>query len=201
MSRKTATTATTASRVPFPGRRSTPARRSAARTSTTTRAASGEPAISTIAAGKRGADGAEELHAVLDVELAVRQRERQEQRDGRAHRRRTPGLRRVLDDPGDEDEQPERHDVEEVAVVQAVDPEGRIHVRHHDGDEDEERGVHRDEHSEHRGFALGARPCTREPDREHDRRNGTGNDGEVEVEVGQVVQEPPSQRRPGSGRG
>ncbi len=112
---------------------------------------------------------------------------------GRASARTTPiavatsGLREPVREPRDEHDEPERDEVERVAVVEPV---VRVRRAVEGRDDEEPDGVGREEERGEGGCAFGAGPTVAEQVPEHDRRDRQRYHGEVDLEVGEVVDEP-----------
>ena len=105
------------------------------------------------------------------------QRERERARRRRSRRRRG-AARQAGGEPDDEADEPERDEVEAVAVVEAVVALGRARER---GDDEEPGGVGRGEQRDE--GARATRPRAPRPGElpEHDGRDGDGHDREVTV--------------------
>ena len=95
--------------------------------------------------------------------------------------------RQAVGEPDDEDDEPERQEVEGVAVVEAVVAPRRARERRDDEEPGDVRG---DEQRRERELDDGSRAALADELREHDRRDRERDHGEVELDVGEVVDEP-----------
>ena len=97
------------------------------------------------------------VDARLVRKLTEREDRRQDEREPDAGRGGDERARETVREPHDEDDQPERQEVERVAVVQAVVPPRRAR----EGGDDEETGrIRREEERREGGVDARARPST-----------------------------------------
>ena len=120
-------------------------------------------------------------------QLRERQDERQRQRGDRADRGRDAGPRKAGGEPPHEGHEPQRHEVEPVAVVEPVVAPRRAREG---GDDEQPRDVGRGEQADERGRPARARPSRRVRAPRARSGHGDRHDHEVDGEVAEVVDEP-----------
>ena len=127
------------------------------------------------------------VDAGLVRELAERKNRGQDEGEHDAGGGRDERARKPVREPDDEDDQPQREEVERVAVVQAVVAPRRAR----EGRDDEEAGgVRGEEERREGGVDRGAcAPSTYEL-RQDDRRDRERDHSEVDLDVGEVVDDP-----------
>ena len=117
--------------------------------------------------------------------------ERERQRGDGPDRGRDERPRQAGGEPPHEADEPQRHEVEPVAVVEPVVAPRRAREG---GDDEQPRDVGRGEQAHERGRRARAGPPGAPELPEHDRRDGDRHDHEVDGEVTEVVDEPLADR-------
>ena len=124
----------------------------------------------------------------LGGEVPEREEGGQDEREHDSCRRRDERPGKPVGEPAHEEDQPEREEVERVAVMEPVVAPGRAGER---GDDEEPDRVRGQEQRCIGGGALVAGPAAEaEEAREDDRSDRQREHGEVDLEVGEVVHEP-----------